>query len=265
MSLAPDDAFTALPTTLRDDLLSAFNEIVNNYREHRWEPSELNGGKLCEVVYTVCKGWLEGGNYPARAAKPRRLPQTCWEMESKYQQVSNSHSARILIPRMMIGLYDIRNNRGVGHAGGDVDPNHMDATAVLYVSKWLMAELVRLLHTLSTEEATAIVDGLIVREVSWVWSHGDKKRVLKTGMTWKNQTLVLLLTEPGEVSESELVRWLEHPSLSDLRKNVFKPLHTKRLVEYDETTRKIQLLPPGVAEAESLVATFPRAPTAQRG
>ncbi|MBB3083292.1 hypothetical protein [Geodermatophilus sabuli] len=48
---------------------------------------------------------------------------------------------------MMIGLYDIRNNRGVGHAGADVDPNHMDATVVLYQSKWLVAELVRLLHT----------------------------------------------------------------------------------------------------------------------
>jgi hypothetical protein len=41
----------------------------------------------------------------------------------------------------------------------------MDATVVLYTSKWIMAELVRLLHTLSTEEATAIVDGLIEREV----------------------------------------------------------------------------------------------------
>jgi ABC-type branched-subunit amino acid transport system ATPase component len=64
----------------------------------------------------------------------------------------------------------------------------MDATVVLYTSKWIMAELVRLLHTLSTEEATAIVDGLIEREVAWVWTHGDRKRVLRTGMTWKRQS-----------------------------------------------------------------------------
>jgi hypothetical protein len=96
-------------------------------------------------------------------------------MMNTYQQVPNSRSARILLPRMMIGLYDIRNNRGVGHAGADVDPNHMDATAVLYTAKWLMAELVRLLRTLSTEEATAIVDGLIEREVAWVWTHGEQE------------------------------------------------------------------------------------------
>ena len=115
MGLAPGDAFSALPSTLRDDLLTAFNDIVKNYREHRWEPAELNGGKLCEAVFTVVEGWMEGGIYPARAKKPSRFPQTCWALEQKYAQVPNSRSPRILIPRMMIGLYDIRNNRGVGH------------------------------------------------------------------------------------------------------------------------------------------------------
>jgi hypothetical protein len=257
MTLAPEDAFVVLPTTLRDDLLSAFNEIIKNYREHRWEPAELNGGKLCEAAYTICKGWLDGGNYPARAAKPRSFPDACWGMAAQYAQVPNSRSARVLIPRMMVGLYDIRNNRGVGHAGADVNPNLMDSSAVLYIAKWVVAELVRLLHMLTTAEAAAISDALIQREVAWVWSHGDKKRVLKTGMTWRKQTLVLLLTEPGEVRESDLMRWLEHPAVRDLRKNVLKPLHRARIIEYDESTRMVQLLPPGVTEAESLVATTP--------
>lgn len=254
MGLAPEDAFSVLPATLRKDLLDAFNEIVKNYRERRWEPSELNGGKLCEAVYTICKGWLEGGTYPARAEKPGRFPETCWAMMNTYQQVPNSRSARILIPRMMIGLYDIRNNRGVGHAGAEVDPNHMDATAVLYSAKWLVAELVRLLHTLTTDEATAIVDGLIEREVAWVWSHGDKKRVLRKGLTWKQKTLVLMLTESGDVAEADLVRWLEHPGLPSFRKDVLKPLHKDRLIEYDTDKRTIHLLPPGVTAAEERVA-----------
>jgi hypothetical protein len=253
MGLAPEDAFSVLPATLRDDLLNAFTEIIRNYREHRWEPSELNGGKLCEAVYTICKGWLEGGVYPARAAKPSRFPNKCWEMESAYQQVPNSRSARILIPRMMMGLYDIRNNRGVGHAGAEVDPNQMDATAVLYTSKWLVAELVRLLHMLKIEEATAMVDGLIEREVAWVWTHRDKKRVLQKGLTWKQQTLLLLLTEPGDVAEADLFRWLEHPGLPSFRKDVLRQLHKDRLIEYDTDKRTARLLPPGVTAAETLV------------
>jgi hypothetical protein len=255
LSLAPKDAFAVLPQGLRADLLLAFNEIVKNYRERRWEPSELNGGKLCEAVYSICKGWLEGGNYPARAEKPNRFPDMCWAMANTFQHVPNSRSARILIPRMMVGLYDIRNNRGVGHAGAEVDPNHMDATVVLYTAKWLMAELIRLLHTLTTEQATDIVDGLMEREVAWVWALGDKKRVLRRGLTWKQQTLALLLTEAGDVAESELFRWLEHPSLPSFRRDVLKKLHKERLIEYDVQSRDVRLLPPGVTTAETLVTS----------
>ncbi|MCO1580598.1 hypothetical protein M8C13_33065 [Crossiella sp. SN42] len=253
VGLSPEDAFSVLPVSLRNDLLSAFNEIVKNYREHRWEPSELNGGKLCEAVYTVCKGWLSGGMYPVRAEGPKRFPDACLDLAITYQCVPNSRSARILIPRMMIGLYDIRNNRGVGHAGADVDPNQMDATAVLYVAKWLMAELVRMLHTLTTEEATAIVDGLIGREVSWVWALGDKKRVLRSGMTWKQQTLVLLLTDSGDVPEVDLIRWLEHPNPASFRRDVLKQLHVLRQIDFDTAKRTVRLLPPGVTAAEELI------------
>jgi len=44
MGLSSEEAFSVLPATLRNDLLTAFREIINNYRERRWEPSELNGG-----------------------------------------------------------------------------------------------------------------------------------------------------------------------------------------------------------------------------
>lgn len=254
MTVDVADALADLPSGLRQDLLDAFNEIVRNYREHRWEPSELNGGKLCEAVFTVIDGYLDGRNYSARVKKPGRFPQACWELETKYQHVRDSHPPRVLIPRLMTGLYDIRNNRGVGHAGADVNPNQMDATVVLYMSKWLVAELVRLLHSLSTEEATDLVEALVEREQPWVWSHEAKRRVLRTGLTWKQQTLLLLLSEPHGVSESDLLRWLEHPSLGNFRKDVLRPLHKARMVEYDPDDRSVRLLPPGISEAEALVA-----------
>jgi secreted Zn-dependent insulinase-like peptidase len=153
---------------------------------------------------------------------------------------------------MMVGLLDIRNNRNVGHTGGEVDPNYMDATAVLHTAKWLVAELVRLLHTLSIEDATAIVDALTEREVPTVWVHGDKKRVLRTGLSWKKQTLLLLLSETEEASEADLVRWLEHKSVAVYRRDVLNPMHRARLIEYDNETRTVRLLPPGVLMAEGV-------------
>jgi hypothetical protein len=42
--------------------------------------------------------------------------------------------------------------------------------------------------------------------------------------------------------------------LPSLRKNVLKPLHKDRLIEYDQTGCSVRLLPPGVTAAEGLVA-----------
>jgi hypothetical protein len=155
VAVQTQNAFSGLPDSLRDDLIQAFNEIVKNYRERRWEPSELNGGKLCEVVYSILKGVVDG-QFPARASKPRNMVDACKALESA--QSSHPRSIRIQIPRVLVGLYEVRNNRGVGHVGGDVDPNPMDARLVLESSKWLMAELVRLFHGTSVDEAQAIVE-----------------------------------------------------------------------------------------------------------
>lgn len=254
MSIDPKAAFATLPPTLTKDLLDAYAEVVTNYAERRWEPSELNGGKLCEAVYAIVEGYLSG-TYPARAQKPKNMPAACLALENKY--TTAARSPRIQIPRMIVALYEIRNNRGVGHAGGDVNPNQMDATAVLCMTKWLMAELVRLLHGLTTDHATEVVEALVEREVSLIWKWGGKRRVLRTDLTQKQQVL-LLLAGVTEAGESKLVAWLEHKRVADLRKAVLRPMHKAKLIDFDETTHMVRLLPPGVAAAEDLIHTLSR-------
>lgn len=249
MKITAAQALSALPAGLRSDLLDAYREIVNNYAERRWEPAALNGGKLCEAVYSVVWG-VADGSYPSRARKPQNLVDACKGMEA---EAHLPRSIRIQIPRMLVALYEIRNNRGVGHAGGDVDPNEMDATAVLYISKWLVAELVRSLHSVSTEEATELVDALVAREASLIWRSGTQKRVLRPSFTWRQKVLLLLGSEAGPVLEADLAGWLEHPSLPRLRRDVLRPAHKERLIEFDETNATLRLLPPGVEAAETLL------------
>ena len=65
---------------------------------------------------------------------------------------------------MLFALYEIRNSRGVGHVGGDVDANHMDAEFVLSAAKWVVAELVRLFHSTDVNIATEVVDALVDKD-----------------------------------------------------------------------------------------------------
>lgn len=257
MALDPKAAFSTLPATLANELLVEFSGIVCAYAERRWKASELDVGHLCEIVYTIIVGYLDGGQYPARASKPPNFPAACWKLQDSYPAAAN-HSARILMPRMMMGVYDIRNNRGVGHAGGDVDPNEMDATAALYVSKWLVAELVRLLHELSLGEAQDLVEAIVEREVPAVWIHGDKRRVLRTGLTWRERILLMLVNE-AVVAEADLMRWIEHKSVGNFRK-VLRAMHATPEIDYDEAAREVRLLPTGVVAAEALIARIQSMP-----
>jgi len=250
MALSPEEALQVLPVGLRNDLLGAYQQIVRNYRERRWEPAELNGGKLCEAVYTVIRGRIDG-SYPLRAHGPRNMVESCRTLE---REQWHERSIKIQIPKMLIALYEIRNQRGVGHNGAEVNPNHMDAIAVLHMSKWLIAELVRVLHSLSTDEATKLIDALVEREVQLVWSSGDVRRVLKPDLTLKQKTLLLLLSQPGEVKELDLLRWIEHPNLGRFRRDVLRPAHKAKLIELDEQVGTVMLLPPGVEFAETLVS-----------
>ena len=93
-----------------------------------------------------------------------------WEPSEHARSLSRSRrrqrehfprSVRIQIPRSLIALYEVRNNRGVGHVGGDVDPNPMDARIVLKMARWVVAELVRVSHGLDTAEAKGVVEHLI--------------------------------------------------------------------------------------------------------
>ena len=194
--------FGALPAGLSAELASSLNSVTRGYREGNWESSEHGGGKLCEVAYTICRGYADGGNYPAKAGKPGDMVDDCQALE----KADVPRSVRIQIPRMLIALYEVRNNRNVDHVGADVDRSRMDASLVLAMSKWIVAELIRVLHSTDPATATAAVEALIEREMALVWPVAGKKRVLDAGLARKDKMLVL--RNPSPVRS----RWRTWPS-----------------------------------------------------
>lgn len=248
----PEAFLAGIPDGLRKPLLAAFHEITTNFAAHRWEPSELNGGKLCEAAYSILRGYVDG-RWAAKPSKPRDFVTACRELE---KQINLPQSVRITTPRVLMALYEIRNNRNVGHLGGDVDPNHMDATLVLAGAKWVVAELVRIFHGVSTEEATEVVEALVEREVPAVWSVGTTRRVLVPGMSMKDQTMLLLYDSKGWMSESELVAAVEHSNPSGYRRDVLIPAHKVRLIEYDKARRSALITPLGVDYVETQLKPY---------
>lgn len=250
MSIAFSSLLSGIPATLRDELVQSLNEIERNFKESRWEPSELNGGKLCEVVYSILKGYIDN-NYPASASKPSNMVDACKNLEQSPSTFPRS--VRIQIPRMLTALYEIRNNRGVGHVGGDVDPNHMDAACVLQMSKWVVSELIRVFHNVSTQEACAAVEALSDRDLPLIWQVDGVSRVLDNSLSMLDKTLVLLYGEPSGLQEQDLVASIEHSNPSVYRRDVLRKAHKKRLLEYNASTKKTTISPLGIQHVETTI------------
>ena len=242
-------ALSAIPAGLREPLLREYRSITSNYAEHRWSPSELSGGLFCEIVYAVIEGY-GSGTYASAPAKPSDFVSACRALE---RIKSVPRSFQILIPRALPALYEIRNNRGVGHVGGDVDPNHMDATLVLSMANWVMAELVRVFHSMSIAAAQRVVDSLAERRIPLIWEDGDMKRVLDPSLKLGPQALVLLASTTGAVEVAQLQSWLDYENKSYLMKTL-REYHDQRLVNLSAGETLVQLLPPGSKLAGEIVA-----------
>jgi hypothetical protein len=121
----------------------------------------------------------------------------------------------------LLVLYKIRNKRGVGHVGGDVDANHMDAEAVQVMVSRVIAELVRIFHGVTTKEARDTeardtIDALVERKSPVIWEVEGVKRVLDPGMSAKNKVLTLLHHSTGWVPEVDLPTVVRRERLRDV-------------------------------------------------
>jgi len=245
----PSRLLVAVPQSLRDPLIEEYRGVCNSYNEGRWKLSALDAGRFCEVVYTIVHGSLSGAFAPS-PQKPNNFVTACRNLESMAPIAMGDRSLRILIPRLLPTLYEIRNNRNVGHVGGDVTANRMDASLVRESASWIIAELVRVFHGVSISEAQTVVDALVERIHPLVWEIDGVKRVLAPSMKMGDRVLVLLYSTPGWVTTDQLKAWTRNnPNLGRVLANLFD----KQLIEVIKG--KAIITPLGVGSVEGRLLT----------
>jgi hypothetical protein len=175
------------PKDLVDALIDSYIEIKEQYYLNKLEPSELNGGKFVEACARIIEHELTGQFTPLGTSIKNMVL-----LLRKFETSPASHhdSFRLHIPRALLSIYNIRNRRGVGHLGGDVNANIADATLIATSADWVLAELYRMFYTSTLEEAQAVVTQLVKRKISLVHEVGEIKRVLANFLNFKEQTLL---------------------------------------------------------------------------
>lgn len=239
-----EPAFGSIPTQFRGKIIKSYLEIKRRHSEGRHESAGLSGGKLCESVLRLLQHQLTG-SFTAFGTPIQNFHDEC-EKLGKVAKTTGNESLRIVLPRALALLYTLRNKRGIGHVGGDVDANAVDSATVSRLADWIVCELIRVFHSLSLEDAQALVDSLASRNLPHVWQVSGKKRVLTQGLDFKQQVLLLLYsdTDSGVLTE-DLFSWTEYSNLAMFKKSVLGALHNKRLIEYDRETETVVISPLG--------------------
>jgi hypothetical protein len=228
-------------------LIEEFEQALDEYRAADWEKVGLKAGKFCEVAYCICAGHATG-TYAATPSKPNNFPQACRDLEQ--YNTTKGRSLCIQAPKALAALYELRNNRAIGHVSSDISPNHMDAEFFLRGMKWVMGELVRNFSKLPLEDSHAVVEAVTARTFHIVWSSGNVRRVLEPAKTSGQKVLIMLYAESKPVSVAQLQTWVEYKNGTDFKRKVLKSLHKQALVHFDEKTATVQILPTGQAYVE---------------
>ena len=241
--------FWNLPDHISNRLINEYNEIHHQFVLNKWTPSELHGGRFCEVVYCVLEGY-HSERYPREIRKPKSFRSPC---KSQKHCKRCPRSFKVLIPQLLPLLYEFRNHRDVGHVGGDVDANRMDSTMVISTVNWIMCELIRVLHRISTDGAQQMVDSLTERRTPLVWDVDERsKTVLDTSMNVRQQIILLLHTHNDPITEDQLYSWVDYQNRSRFN-SIVEDLRKQKLVFYHIEDDVLRITPVGNQCAEKLI------------
>jgi hypothetical protein len=242
-----NDTLTAIPAGLLNPLIEEFEQALDEFRAADWEKVGLKAGKFCEIAYCVCAGHATG-NYVATPSKPSNFAQACRDLEQ--HNGTKGRSLCMQVPKLLAALYELRNNRAIGHVSVEISPNHMDAELFLRSMKWVMGELVRNYSQLTLADSHAVVEAVTARTFNMIWASGDLRRVLEPAKTAGQKVLILLYAEGKAVSAAQLQAWAEYRNGTNFKRKVLLDLHKKAFVHFDEASATVQILPTGQAHVE---------------
>jgi len=247
-----ESALAPIPDQFRERLVTKYMTLRRDLAEQRHDAASMSVAHFSEILLRYLQHRFFGAHTPF----DKKLP----DFSAECRRVEGSPASpgddgiRVIVPRALNFVYTLRNKRGVGHIGGEVDPNAIDSATAARVADWCMCELIRVCRAMPLEDAQAILDALAVRQLPQVWAVSGKKRILHDGLDYRSQVLVLLHSsmETG-VPVEELQDWVEHPTLSHFKRDVIRPLHASRLAEFDEDSQVVTISPLGLKRVEDVL------------
>lgn len=212
-----------------DALIEAYEEAKRNFYLGGHRLSEVEGGRFCEAAFRMLQQ-IAFGKYDklGKQIDTQRLIQ---RLESA---AGPPDSIKLHIPRSLRVIYDIRNKRDAAHLADGIDPNVQDSALVVSMMDWVLAEFVRLYHSVKPAEAQRMVEELVTRAVPAIEDFSGFLKVLKRGLGASDFCLLLLYQRGRDgATFDQLSTWALPKMRANLRRTLDQLANAKAFVHRD--------------------------------
>lgn len=230
--------------------LEHFSGTVDKYQTGDWEPCVIKAGKFVEAAL---KALMVHAGMPL--PPPRKFSAgTVIDDLGRLPAGAVDDAVRLAIPRACRFVYDIASNRGARHDAGDVDPNEMDANAVVPTCSWILAEMIRYAQkgAMDTTKAQELVDSLTARRYPMIEEVDDRVYFHHTRKSAPDVALMALAYKyPKRIAVQELI--------ATIRRHGFKARNAQvavdRIRRYadDDGQDNLRLLSTGRERADKIL------------
>jgi hypothetical protein len=217
--------------------LAAYEEAKENFYLGGLRLSAVEGGRFCEAAFRMLQQKAFGTFDPL--GTPLDTEQLIRKLAAR-PATALPESMRLHIPRALRVVYDIRNKRDAAHLADGIDPNVQDATLVVGVIDWVLAEFVRLFHNVSADEAQHTVEDLVTRKAPIIQDFDGFLKVLNPRLRATEHCLVLLYQVGSEgATYAGLERWGKPSMRTNLRRTMRRLVDDYAFVHFDGTKYRI--------------------------
>ena len=227
---------------LADAVVSSYVEMQQRFFAGDWQPSELDGGRLCEAISRALYQ-LDSGTV-THSQLPKEL---CEKIED--EQNLRPHSLDVKdrhhISRAIGLVYKFRSDRGSVHISPKYTADFMDSMLMVHAGKWIFAEFLRLAWKQDKAVIAETISQIVQLEYSLIHELDGIPLVLESTVSAPEEILLLLNHAEGhKLSKEELTQQAKNNTSTSLTV-AFSRLLKSNEIRSTSTAGEVALTPKG--------------------
>lgn len=254
MDVMIKDVGSVLVSTFKNNyvnsVLNHYTKALEGFSRRNWDAALTNAGKFVEASLKVLCSYT-GNDVPG--GPKFKVDKAIVMLEQT--NVKTDRSIRLTIPRACRFLYDIVSNRGARHDSDEFVPSKSDASVVLPVVSWILAEMLRLAgrNAADSDKVEELIDQITVKK-NPIFEYIDGRTYVNHRGLSLNKTAILLLYQayPKRILKRDLADHLFHNN-SKAKKPAIRVALTRLKDIVDENENGVLLRQNGRELAETLI------------